>query len=260
MGRALDALLDTAPPALRDRADAPRLIAGSQGVRRPSSRLLGAGAGPAAAAFLRSLAAALRGAGAADAIPLASLPPGDRRAVLDLLGEGEVRIEIAPGPVLAVESVMPGVWRIRDAAGGPVRIEAGEVPAVLREALARCPAAPPAGGRPDTAFAEEVARLAAGFAPGAAGRVLAPDPAAMPALAAWLGEGPVRATVLGYGGVEVSATRSRHLWRLRHHDARGGAARDTIEVGDIPEALRAAPQDMADSAERLEEVVKAFAR
>jgi hydrogenase-1 operon protein HyaF len=246
---------------LRDRADAPAALAGTHGLRRPSSRRLGA-SGPAALAFLQGLIAGLRGTAPRGRVPLSPLPPSDAAAILALLGEGEVRLRLGAGGAEAVETVMPGLWLLHRPP--PPCLELGEVPQAARDlaALLRPLRGDAAEARACPLLAE-VADLADGWSPGQENHIL-PLPvlaaAEREALDHALGEGPVRGTVLGYGAVDVTAAAWRHVWRVRHLDARGGVMLDTVEVGDVPGALRAAPQDLADSAERLEELVEAFAR
>jgi hydrogenase-1 operon protein HyaF len=260
---------------LNDGADAPVLLELPTGLRLPRRRALRDEAGPVAAAFLREVAAALR-AQRDDApptrLPLDALPEADRAAVEDLLGEGEVQIIIGEGSVQAFESVMTGVWRVRETRADATTdaIEIGDVPAATRASLSACrttvpvPAPDAAGLMNAPALLAEIAHRAATWQAGAPNHVISLtllpiSEADQAALHGALGGGPVLASAQGYGSVRVTATACRHVWSVQYLNARDAIILDTLEIGDVPAAIRAAAEDFSDSAARLDAVLETVA-
>jgi hydrogenase-1 operon protein HyaF len=72
------------------------------------------------------------------------------------------------------------------------------------------------------------------------------------ALRSALGAGPVRGVSRGYGTCHVALTERARVWNVQYLNAMGAVVLDTLEVGDVPVALRAMPEDLQDSAARLE--------
>jgi hydrogenase-1 operon protein HyaF len=62
----------------------------------------------------------------------------------------------------------------------------------------------------------------------------------------------------GFGNCKVMATTVRHVWAVQYLNAMGKTILDTIEVGRIPDAAVAAPQDLEDSARRLDEILDTY--
>jgi hydrogenase-1 operon protein HyaF len=260
---------------LNDGSDAPVLLDLPSGLRAPRRRMLREEAGPGAAAFLREVAAALRSraeSAPAQRLPLNDLTEADRAAVEDLLGEGEVHLVFGDGSVQAFESVMTGVWRVHETRpeGTVDTIDVSDVPAATRAALAACRAAVPLltpeaeGVMNAPALLAEVAHRAAVWRPGEANHVISLtllpiSEADQAALHGALGGGPVIATAQGYGSVRVTATACRHVWSVQYLNARDAIILDTLEIGDVPAAIRAAAEDFEDSAQRLDAVMETFA-
>ena len=53
-------------------------------------------------------------------------------------------------------------------------------------------------------------------------------------------------------------TGLRHVWAVQYINSMGAVILDTLEVGSVPVAVLAAPEDFEDSAERLAEILQAF--
>jgi hydrogenase-1 operon protein HyaF len=60
----------------------------------------------------------------------------------------------------------------------------------------------------------------------------------------------------GYGNCRIVNTRLPHTWRVTYFNSQDLIILDTLEVAAVPEVACAAPEDLADSAERLAEVLE----
>jgi hydrogenase-1 operon protein HyaF len=206
---------------------------------------------------------------------LRAMAPRALRTLNDSLGQGEVSAVVAGaggGPAWRVqETAFAGVWRVRreDGAGSVTDdiLEAGEMPAVVKEAAARIPvakldpAALPAGLMNAPAILEEIRHHAQRRRNGQPAHVvnlthLPLAPADHEALAAVLGEGPVSILSRGFGNCRISSTAARDVWRVRYHNSMSTMILDTIEIVDFPESARAAAEDYDDSRERLRELLR----
>jgi hydrogenase-1 operon protein HyaF len=78
-------------------------------------------------------------------------------------------------------------------------------------------------------------------------------------LTAVLGQIPLVVRSGGYGSSRVFATGLRHVWAVQYINSMGNVILDTLEVGGVPVAVLAAREDFEDSAERLAEIMAAFA-
>jgi hydrogenase-1 operon protein HyaF len=58
----------------------------------------------------------------------------------------------------------------------------------------------------------------------------------------------------------VIPTRRRHVWEVQHLDVEGAVILDTLESGDVPQAVRTAGEESAKSAQRLAEILGAPGR
>lgn len=227
-------------------------------------------------AALLGLAATLDRASAEAPSTLVAMPadPALRAAIVDALGEGEVRALVAGTHAYElVETAFPGVWRVRtlDAQGAVVgdHLEVGAVPRVVQAAAlegttATMPLDPAQLAQPDLmnapALLNEIADRMQHHRPGRASHVvsftlLPLSDGDMRLLQSALGAGPVSAESRGYGSCRVHLTARRHVWSVQYLNAMGTVILDTLEIGDVPSALTAADEDFEDSATRLREVV-----
>ncbi|KDB09807.1 HupH hydrogenase expression protein [Burkholderia sp. lig30] len=229
----------------------------------------------AARAVLRAVLAALDACGRGEqpaAIDLAQCDPATLRVLNEALGEGEVsaRIDSAgAGSVLIQETVFAGVWRViaDDAAHRCNRIEVGAAPAALAEAASAraaqtlpVPGSHPAGvmNAPAilTEVQDQVARWRAGDAPHVINLTLLPlSPEDTDWIDAVLGAGPVQVLSRGYGNCRIGSTGIVHCWRVVYFNSQDTLILNTIEITELPEVVRAAPEDLADSRERLEQLI-----
>jgi len=207
-----------------------------------------------------------------ESVSISALDPENRALVDEALGEGEVAVRVSGGggDLEIQEATFAGVWRVRGA-DGVDRIEVGPFP---RGASLR--AFPPrwdidlqdiATPRPGVVNAPpviaEIAYRTDARAPGAPAHVinlslLPHTPEDLALIDAALGVGGVAILSRGYGNCRIDAAARRDVWRVRYYNSDDTLILDTIEIADLPEVALAAPEDIADSAERLFEALGAM--
>ncbi|MCK6424127.1 MAG: hydrogenase expression/formation protein [Burkholderiaceae bacterium] len=230
---------------------------------------------------LARLQARLRGEAVAP-VPLEGLSAADLTLLAQLLGEGEVSAQVlaepgAPGRrdlrarVRVQESVFAGVWRVveqLDDGSTRDQIEVGPAPAVLRLA-AREDAAPaaaplqplPPGVLNAPAVLAELAEHRRHWRSGRRAEVvnlslLPVSPEDIAYIDHQLGTGRVVILSRGYGNCRITDTRVDHTWRVVYYNSQDAVILNSVEVVDLPEVACAAAEDLADSAERLAEVLQ----
>ncbi len=204
----------------------------------------------------------------AESLDMSGLAEADRLLIDQVLGEGEVGAQVVGegGSLNIQESVFAGIWRLRgrDNVGNVYadRVEVGDVPAAVRAARgADRPLAVPLGAGVINApallaeIAEQVAR------PTAPSHVInlsllpfSPEDAAW--LDQCLGRGNVTLLSRGYGNCRITATGVARVWWVQYFNSQDALILNTLEITDVPEVARAAAEDLADSAERLTEVIE----
>ena len=238
----------------------------------------------AAVRVLHQVLQALRGWLQGEAVmpvSLAGLNAADLALVNQVLGEGEVSAQVlaAPGernPAASVqaqvqvqESVFAGVWRVLQwAHDGVMRdsIEVGAVPAVLKAAArddgrSSLPTlAVPPGIMNAQAVLTELADHRQHWRAGQPAEVvnlsllpLSPDDIGF--MDHQLGTGRVLILSRGYGNCRISNCRVPNTWRVVYYNSADTVILNSVEVTDMPEVACAAREDLADSAERLAEVL-----
>jgi hydrogenase-1 operon protein HyaF len=70
-----------------------------------------------------------------------------------------------------------------------------------------------------------------------------------------LGTGRVTILSRGYGNCRITNTLHAHGWRVVYYNAQDAVILNTVELVDLPAVAQAAPEDIADSHERLAEVL-----
>jgi hydrogenase-1 operon protein HyaF len=228
---------------------------------------------------LQAVLSALAGSGPAR-VPLDGLAGADRELLNQVLGEGEVSAQWLPVPGSACsarvqESVFAGVWRVLEhTADGQVQdwIEVAAVPALLHHAAEADGAEPPVITQAAPAevlnahhVLSELAQHRAVWQPGRPSEVLNLTLLPMsPADIAWmdhvLGTGRVLVLSRGYGNCRITSTRVPHTWRVIYYNSQDHVILNTVEVGALPAVACAAAEDLADSHERLAEVMQWVAR
>lgn len=204
-------------------------------------------------------------------LDVTGLTPAALDITNQMLGEGEVGIQVnGPPPIHIQESVFTGIWRVceLDGEGRLVGdwIEAGSMPdAVIRAALAAAAPTPalvslPVGAMNSPALLEEIQAHLRDLEPGTRAHVInltlfpltAED---QQVLALALPVGPVAMMSRGFGHCKITSTLVRNVWRVQYFNSMNTLILNTIEIVDVPEVGLAAPDDLADSKERLAELV-----
>ncbi|MFC3682572.1 hydrogenase expression/formation protein [Hydrogenophaga luteola] len=208
-------------------------------------------------------------------VSLLDLPPEDRLLVNQVMGEGEasaiVREESSPLEVRIQESVFAGVWRLMTFNGAALVddvIEVGPVPALLRVVAAEDaereyqpwlgPLPPNVQNAPLLVeeVRDQVARWQLGRSSHVINLTLLPvTPEDIGYLDHQLGTGRVLLLSRGYGNCRISNTRLPNCWRVVYYNSMDKVILNTVEVVDMPEVAMAAPEDLRDSHERLQDVV-----
>lgn len=237
-----------------------------------------------AQAALRAVAAAVQRALAVppeamasvcERVDLSDLDEANRRLVNQVLGEGEVGARIdGEAPVKVQESLFAGIWRVAefDAQQRLLRdyVEIAAAPALLAERarptqdLSLTP--PSAQNLPPMvmnapAILTEVLEKSQRWQPGMPVHVinltlLPLSPQDITYLDERLGVAGVNILSRGYGNCRVSSTQLPQCWRVVYYNSQDAVILDTIEITSMPEAVRAAPEDLSDSAERFAEVLE----
>jgi hydrogenase-1 operon protein HyaF len=241
-----------------------------------------AGAHQALRQVLATLERAQSGLGA-EPVDLSALTPAERDLINQVMGEGEVsvKLDLPGGSTLVQESVFAGVWRVisQCAANGQSmvndRIEVGRIPqAVLEAALALTPV-PEGAGRASKvrltmpehishpegvmnapSVLSELDDHLRSWRPGQQAHVvnftlLPLSPQDLQLINEVMGAGSIQILSRGYGNCRIQSTGHRHLWRVSYFNSQDAMILDTVEITDIPEVACAAPEDLADSHERL---------
>jgi hydrogenase-1 operon protein HyaF len=225
--------------------------------------------------WLQGALAEIQRTGAPGMADLSPLDAQEREIVNQVLAEGEVSVRLHTRPgALSQESVLTGVWRTfyRDDQGRVFRdlLEVGPYPHyVAAEAVGREPGPPPKAGRPPEGVLNaqpiltELQDRSANYRSGDAKHVLnltllpmtEPD---LEWLVDTLGMGPVDALSRSYGQCHIQSTVLPNVWWVRYFNSMRKLILNTIEVVDTPEVLCAAPEDLADSAGRLADLLEPY--
>ena len=233
---------------------------------------------PRAAALLPQLAQALQDQDAAAPgrlFDITDYARDDVELITQVLGEGEVGgLAALPDGVVAqiAEASVAGLWRVRfmDASGrvGADYLEVGAIPEIVRRAAALTAdrllfGAPPKGAMNVMPLLAEIAERMSAWREGEPSHVinfslLPMSDVDMSFLQQILGDGPVQLFSRGYGACKITATGARNVWSVQFFNATDAIILDTLEIGDVPAAARAAEEDFRDSAERLREIHEAY--
>lgn len=232
-------------------------------------------AGLAAAAKVLDLLKSAMETGVTGRVDLSGLAQDDLAFVDQLLGEGEVSV-VAGAKAQAQESVLAGVWRVRlydqqgDRCGDYV--EVGSFPEDLRDdafAGAAGQVEMPTEAGPNIFNAPALLTEVNDRVPGARepGRephiinlsLLPHTEEDLAFLDKALGKGQLVILSRGYGNCRIQATGTRDTWWVRYYNSQDTLILNSIEISPIPEVALAAAEDIMDSAERLEEILGAYA-
>lgn len=259
-----------------------RLIGMPTGLVRPARQAMAAeNLTPESRAILHHVIADLRrridDPGAAPTrFSLRELDEAGKAAVADILGEGDVWAKVGVGESFCrvVESVMAGIWRLEASGANGVTdewLEVGAVPepflrvaAELPRERIEMPRQMPQGAMNAPFLLAELQDRSSRYVPGTENHVI--NFTLLPitevdaeVLTQVLGQVPLFIRSGGYGSSRVFATGLRHVWAVQYVNGLGNVILDTLEVGGVPVAVIAAKEDFEDSAERLAEILEAFA-
>lgn len=213
-------------------------------------------------------------------IELLHLPPAVAEVLNQTLGEGEVSVRVAlqgglTGPmrhdVRIQETVFAGVWRQRHFRPDGELVNdfliAAPIPQIAIEfaEATSLPVLPhvaiPAGAMNAPSLLTEIRAAVSSYKPGQEPRVinltllpLTADDNAL--LDRALPAGSVAVLSRGFGNCRVSSTTIRHLWRVQYFNSMQTLILNTLEVTRVPEVALAAGEDLADSHERLGELIE----
>lgn len=203
------------------------------------------------------------------AISLQTVSPAARALLAEVLGEGEVKAILrlaCGGEIRLQESVMPGLWRILTPEDE--WLEVADAPTILRQTIAalplgvEAPASLPEHAMNVLPVLAELDDASRRFdAEGGEGvevnlTLLPMTPVDMQVLDQQIGVGPASIISLGYGNCRVDACARRHLWTVRFYNTEDKQILNAVQAGDVPIAVRATQEDIADSAERLGELMQ----
>lgn len=208
-------------------------------------------------------------------IALTGLSPEELTLVNQVLGEGEVSAQVlaedGTARVQVQESVFAGVWRVIETLDDGVlrdQVVVGAVPAVLRQAAladgsmgapAAVPAPPQIMNAPSVLVELEDQRRSwrAGQRAHVVNLSLLPLTSdGIGYLDLRLGTGRVLMLSRGYGNCRITNCRVPNTWRVVYYNSMDTVILNSVEVTDMPEVACAAPEDLCDSAERMDEVLK----
>jgi hydrogenase-1 operon protein HyaF len=204
-------------------------------------------------------------------LALSAVHPAALEVVNQMLGEGEVSIQVAGARIYRIqESVFTGIWRVCEFDADDRRvgdwIEASALPQITLEA-ARAAASPtlppvavPAGAMNSPALLHEITAQINRRKDAVRAHVinltlfpLTPDDHAL--LERALPAGPVTMISRGFGNCRIASTGARDVWRVQYYNNANTLILNTIEIVDVPEVAKAALEDLEDSRVRLAELV-----
>lgn len=209
----------------------------------------------------------------AGVVDITALDAANRAFVDQVLGEGEVSA-VAGATHQAQESVLAGVWRVRvtDDNGKVIAdlVEVGAFPKTLSNVAFRDAQGAitiPESFGPNVfntpallpEINEHVAKVRAGAEAHVINLSLLPHtPEDLTALSELLGNGGVTILSRGYGNCRVTSTKTSQAWWVRYYNSQDTLILNSIEITPLPEVVCAASEDLADSAERLKEILEVY--
>ena len=215
--------------------------------------------------------------GAPGHISLGLMAPKDFALINQVLGEGEASAIVQLGEagleVRVQEAVFAGVWRLMTYRNGELvddAIEVGPVPSLFaataaqdvwtQGAMPMWQGALPPNVQNAPMLIEEIRDQVSRWQPGQVPHVvnlslLPVTPEDIGFLDHHLGTGRVLMLSRGYGNCRISNTRLRNCWRVVYYNSMDKVILNTVEVVDMPEVAMAAPEDLRDSHERLNDVM-----
>ncbi len=209
---------------------------------------------------------------------LTALDTESRELVNQILGEGEVSVTYTgaghdDGEARTQESVLAGVWRTfyfdGDGRVSADFLEVADVPRLARLADERAQTidtsdadVPPEIMNALPILVELQSRLERYQADGITAAInLTLLPISEPDaefLDERLGRGPIDVLSRAYGKCQVVSTATANVWWVRYYNSLNTLILNTLEVVDVPRVVSAAPEDLADSRVRLDEILAPY--
>jgi hydrogenase-1 operon protein HyaF len=207
---------------------------------------------------------------------LLPLDAANRRFIDEILGEGEVSMINAGTPAIRIqESVLAGVWRLQALAAGQGivsdALEIGIMPQTLCQlafsgAASRidaCWDTLPAGVMNAPPLLAELNAKIADYQPGDEAysinlSLLPQTEQDLQFLEQRLGKGSVTILSRGYGNCRISASQTRYVWWVQYFNSQDTLILNTLEVSGVPSVACASPEDIADSRQRLQEIMQVY--
>ncbi len=207
---------------------------------------------------------------------LISLDSTNRQFIDEMLGEGEVSMIYSGQPVIRIqESVLAGVWRQQS--WNPDKkiisdsLEVGIVPQAITQ-LAFSNAVQcidtqwdvlPSGVMNAPPLLAELNAKIASYQPDNEAHII--NLSLLPQteedlvfLESRLGKGRVTILSRGYGNCRISSTNTQYVWWVQYFNSQDTLILNTLEVSAVPNVACASPEDIADSRQRLEEIMKVY--
>lgn len=205
---------------------------------------------------------------------LSTLDNESRALVNQILGEGEVSVVMNDGTAMQTqEAVLAGVWRTfcfdRDGNVSCDLLEVADAPLTVRAGNKE--------SRPIDTSVSDGTQLVSNAMPilvelesqhgiyKSEGKshsinlsLLPMSEAELEFLDARLGRGPVDVLSRAYGKCQISSTLTPDIWWVRYYNSMGTLILNSLEVVDIPAVIRAAHEDLRDSARRLHEILAPY--
>ena len=213
---------------------------------------------------------------AAKSKDLISLDATNRQFIDELLGEGEVSMICTEIRDIRIqESVLAGVWRLQafDAEKRMISdvLETGIIPQTVTQLAfsgaakvidTQWQALPPGVINAPPLLAELNAKIAH-YQPGDEAYII--NLSLLPQteqdllfLDQRLGKGSITILSRGYGNCRISATAIRYIWWVQYFNSQDTLILNTLEVSDVPMVACASPEDIADSLQRLQEIMQVY--
>ena len=205
---------------------------------------------------------------------LSARDSASREVVNQILGEGEVSLTVTGRyEARCQESVLAGVWRtaLLDENGEPMRdlLEVAPAPTVAATAAESdrpVDTSPPADAVTVPNALPILVELEAAVAEYAVShRVHSINLTLLPLsddelefLDERLGRGPVDILSRAYGKCQVISTGTANVWWVRYYNSMGTLILNCLEVVDLPDIVRAAPEDLGDSRARLDDILAPY--
>lgn len=206
---------------------------------------------------------------------LSSMDDDNRTFIDQVLGEGEVSIVFDDYLKIKIqESAMAGLWRIQlfsrtQLLGDAVQI--GDIPDLVRTStFAGMPTRVSVTAQqvPDgvsnalpliAEINERCANLDANDPPHVINLTLLPQTEAdLTFLQNILGAGKTCILSRGYGNCRITSTGVRNVWWVQYFNSQDKNILNTLEITPVPEAARAASEDITDSHKRLKEILELY--